>query len=235
MKKLKNLQNIKVIAFDADDTLFINEPHFNQAEKIFKHIMSPYIDTDQTADLILQHQVKNLSLYGFGVKSYVLSMIEAAYTLSDYKISAREIEQIIQVGKDLLQKPVSLMPEIECVLQFLAPNYRLIVATKGDLKDQHRKLHDSGLGIYFHHIEVMIKKNEEDYNKLLKRLGVQAEEFIMIGNSLKSDILPVLNIGSQAIYVPFTSTWVYEQIDFKPTHDHFFEIEKIADLPLLFN
>lgn len=234
MKKLKNANKIKVVAFDADDTLFINEPHFNEAEKNFKQIMQPYIDTEKVADLILNHQIKNLSLYGFGVKSYTLSMIEAAYILSNYKITAREISKIIDVGKNLLQKPVELMPNIEEVLGFLSKKYRLIVATKGDLKDQYRKIHDSGLGIFFHHIEVVIEKKEEDYTKLLQRLGITPQEFVMIGNSLKSDILPVLNIGSQAIYIPFASTWVYEQLDFMPKNENLIEVEKITDLLQVF-
>jgi putative hydrolase of the HAD superfamily len=157
-----------------------------------------------------------------------------ALELTNHQISGNGIEKIIKIGKDLLQKPVELLPEVEDVLQQLKGKYKLVVATKGDLKDQHRKLHDSGIGHYFHHIEVMSDKKELDYEKMLGRLDVKPEYFIMIGNSLKSDVLPVLNIGGHGYHIAYHTTWEYEKIDFKIEHDNFKSLEKISDvLPIL--
>lgn len=225
---------IKVIAFDADDTLWHNEPYFDQAQERFCELFQDYASSQEILSSILTHQVNNLPLYGFGIKAFTLSMIETALQLTGGTISAKGIEQILTIGKELLQKPVELMPEVEPVLQQLKGKYKLIVATKGDLKDQHRKLHDSGLGIYFHHIEVMSDKTDLDYQKMLGRLECDPAEFLMIGNSLKSDVLPVLNVGGSAIHIPYHTTWEYEKIDFKIEHPKFTTLSKISDLlPIL--
>jgi putative hydrolase of the HAD superfamily len=129
-----------------------------------------------------------------------------------------------------LQKPVELMPNVENVLQELHGNYKLVMATKGDLKDQHRKLHDSGIGHYFHHIEVLSDKTELDYEKMLGRLDIKAEDFLMIGNSLKSDVLPIINIGGYGIHVPYATTWEYEKIDFEIEHENFLALTNIKDV-----
>jgi len=226
--------NTKIIAFDADDTLWHNEPYFDEAQAKFYELFAGYASNQEILQLILSHQVKNLPLYGFGIKAFVLSMIESALELTNHQISGNGIEKIIKIGKDLLQKPVKLLPEVEDVLQQLKGKYRLVVATKGDLKDQHRKLHDSGIGHYFHHIEVMSDKKELDYQKMLGRLDTKPEDFIMIGNSLKSDVLPVLNIGGHGYHIAYHTTWEYEKIDFEIEHDNFKSLEKITDvLPIL--
>ena len=226
--------NSKIIAFDADDTLWHNEPYFDEAQAKFCELFADYASRQEILQLILNHQVKNLPLYGFGIKAFVLSMIESALELTNHKISGNGIEKIIKIGKDLLQKPVELLPEVEDVLQQLKGKYKLVVATKGDLKDQHRKLHDSGIGHYFHHIEVMSDKKELDYEKMLGRLDTKPEDFIMIGNSLKSDVLPVLNIGGHGYHIAYHTTWEYEKIDFEIEHDNFKSFEKISDvLPIL--
>jgi len=130
----------------------------------------------------------------------------------------------------LLEKPVELLPDVEEVLQELNGKYKLVVATKGDLKDQHRKLHDSKLGSYFHHIEVLSDKTELDYTKMLGRLECQPENFVMIGNSLKSDVLPILNIGGTGIHVPYVTTWEYEKIDFEIEHENFKALTNIREV-----
>lgn len=226
--------SIKVIAFDADDTLWHNEPFFDEAQAKFCELFSDYASHQEILQLILSHQVKNLPLYGFGIKAFVLSMIESALELTNYQISGLVIEKIIQIGKDLLLKPVELLPHVEDVLNQLKGDYKLIVATKGDLKDQHRKLHDSGIGHYFHHIEVMSDKKEIDYEKMLLRLDIKPEDFTMIGNSLKSDVLPVLNVGGHAIHIPYHTTWEYEKIDFEIKHDNFRSVVDIIDVVSLF-
>ncbi|MBP6001405.1 MAG: HAD family hydrolase [Flavobacterium sp.] len=224
----------KIIAFDADDTLWHNEPYFDAAQERFCELFQDYASHQEILGLILNHQVNNLPLYGFGIKAFTLSMIETALQLTQHQISGKGIEQILAIGKELLQKPVELLPNITEVLEQLQGKYKLVVATKGDLKDQHRKLHDSGLGAYFHHIEVMSDKTELDYEKMLGRLDCKAEDFLMIGNSLKSDILPVLNMGGHAIHIPYHTTWAYEKIDFEIEHHNFKSITTItALLPIL--
>jgi putative hydrolase of the HAD superfamily len=140
------------------------------------------------------------------------------------------IAKIIQYGKELLEKPIVLLDGVEETLDALHGKYKLVVATKGDLLDQRRKLHNSGLGHYFHHIEVMSDKQEVDYTDLIKRLEIQPSEFFMIGNSLKSDVLPVLAIGGHAVHIPFHTTWAHEKIDHKVVHDNFSTLEKITDV-----
>ncbi|UOX35006.1 HAD hydrolase-like protein [Flavobacterium sediminilitoris] len=222
--------NPKIIAFDADDTLWHNEPYFDEAQERFCRLFQDYASSQEILGLILNHQVKNLPLYGFGIKAFTLSMIESALELTKHQISGKGIEQIITIGKDLLQKPVELLPNIEEVLKTLQGKYKLVVATKGDLKDQHRKLHDSGLGHYFHHIEVLSDKTELDYEKMLHRLDCKSNHFLMIGNSLKSDVLPILNIGGFGIHVPYHTTWEYEKIDFEIKHNNFLALSNIIEV-----
>ena len=220
----------KTIAFDADDTLWHNEPYFDEAQAKFCELFQDFASKQEILQLILNHQVKNLPLYGFGIKAFTLSMIEAALELTNHQINGTAIEKIIGIGKDLLQKPVELLPNVTEVLEQLKGKYKLVVATKGDLKDQHRKLHDSGLGAYFHHIEVMSDKTDLDYTKMLNRLECEAKDFILIGNSLKSDVLPVLNIGGTGIHIPYHTTWEYEKIDFEIQHENFKSISNLTEL-----
>lgn len=220
----------KIIAFDADDTLWHNEPYFDEAQERFCQLFQDYASNQEILGLILNHQVKNLPLYGFGIKAFTLSMIETALELTNHQISGKGIEKIIAIGKDLLQKPVELLPNVENVLKQLQNKYKLVVATKGDLKDQHRKLHDSGIGHYFHHIEVLSDKTEVDYEKMLNRLDCKSKDFLMIGNSLKSDVLPILNLGGFAIHVPYHTTWEYEKIDFEIEHQNFLAFKNIENI-----
>ncbi len=226
--------NLKVIAFDADDTLFVNEPYFQETEEKFCALMSDYLSHQGLSQELFKTEIGNLELYGYGIKGYILSMIEAAMKISNNTISVEVIEKITEYGKELLQKPIELLDGVEETLEALKGKYKLVVATKGDLLDQRRKLHNSGLGHYFHHIEVMSDKKEKDYEDLLKRLEIKAEEFFMIGNSLKSDVLPVLNIGGTAVHIPFHTTWEHEKISHKVEHPNFRALEKITEvLPIL--
>lgn len=224
------MKTLKVVAFDADDTLWINEPYFNEAEEKFCILMENFLSHQGTSQILFQKQIENLPLYGYGIKGFVLSMIESASIISNGTISIKATDHILKIGKELLSKPIELLDNVESTLQSLQQKYKLVVATKGDLKDQHRKLHLSGLGAYFHHIEVMSDKNESDYEKLLNRLELDPQEFIMIGNSLKSDVLPVLNIGAHAIHVPFHTTWAHERIDHEIVHPNFKTISKLSEI-----
>ena len=222
--------NLKVIAFDADDTLFVNEPYFQETEQKFCALLSDYLSHQGLSQELFKTEIANLDLYGYGIKGYTLSMIEAAMNISNNTLSVEVIGKIIDLGKQLLQKPIELLDGVEDTLKALQGKYKLIVATKGDLKDQQRKLHDSGLGPYFHHIEVMADKQEINYKKLLTRLEIEPSEFFMIGNSLKSDVLPVLAIGGYAVHIPFHTTWEHEKINHKVEHPNFKTLEKISDV-----
>ncbi|WP_025124375.1 HAD family hydrolase [Myroides odoratimimus] len=220
----------KVVAFDADDTLWVNEPFFNEAEKAFCILMEDYLTHQSISQILFKTQIDNLPLYGYGIKGFTLSMVEAANIISKGTVNPKVISRVIAIGKDLLTKPVELLDDVEQVLKELQGKYKLVVATKGDLKDQHRKLHKSGLGAYFHHIEVMTDKEEIDYQKLLGRLDIKPEEFIMIGNSLRSDVLPVLELGGHAVHVPFHTTWLHEHVDHEIIHPNFTSIKKLSEI-----
>lgn len=224
------MKTLKVVAFDADDTLWINEPYFNEAEEKFCILMENFLSHQGTSQILFQKQIENLPLYGYGIKGFILSMIESASIISNGTVSIKATDHILKIGKELLSKPIELLDDVENTLQNLQQKYKLVVATKGDLKDQHRKLHLSGLGTYFHHIEVMSDKNETDYEKLLDRLELEPHEFIMIGNSLKSDVLPVLNMGAHAVHVPFHTTWAHERIDHEIVHPNFKTISKLSEI-----
>ncbi|WP_116787746.1 HAD family hydrolase [Flavobacterium psychrotrophum] len=226
--------NLKVIAFDADDTLFINEPYFEEAEKAFCILMEDYLSHQGISKEVFRIQIQNLPLYGYGIKAYTLSLVETAISISGGTITNKHITRILDLGKDLLQKPIELIDGVEETLKSLSSKYKLVVATKGDLKDQQRKLHDSGLGPYFHHIEVMAEKEAVNYEKLLKRLDIESHEFMMIGNSLKSDVLPVLEIGGYACHIPFHTTWAHERIDFEVEHANFKAIKDVREVLNLF-
>jgi len=228
------IMKIKVIAFDADDTLWVNEPFFQETEKKFYQLMEAYLPAHSVAKELFKVEIANLGIYGYGIKAYILSMIEAALQISEKTVSVEAIEKILEFGKEMLDKPIELIDGVEETLKALHGKYKLVVATKGDLKDQHKKLHESGLGHYFHHIEVMSDKQQIDYTKMLQRLEIQPSEFMMIGNSLKSDVLPVLQIGGHACHVPFHTTWAHEQIDHTIEHEHFTEMTSITEIiPLL--
>ncbi len=226
--------NIKVIAFDADDTLWVNEPYFQETEEKFCELLAPYLSRHTLSQELFKTEIANLRLYGYGIKGYILSMIEAALQISNNTINNEVIAKIIVYGKELLEKPIELLDGVEEVLEILNPQYKIVVATKGDLLDQRRKLHNSGLGKYFHHIEVMSDKQEKDYTDLVKRLDIHPSEFLMIGNSLKSDVLPVLGIGGHAVHIPFHTTWAHEKIDHQVVHENFRDFEKIRDVLSLF-
>tara|TARA_R110002073_G_scaffold17446_4_gene65671 strand:+ start:17253 stop:17957 length:705 start_codon:yes stop_codon:yes gene_type:complete len=211
-------KNIKVIGFDADDTLWVNETFFREAELEFARLLSPYETANKIDQELFKKEMDNLELYGYGVKAFVLSMVESAIEISNGSVSNKTLGKILNIGKSMINQPVELLDEVENVLKTLAKKYRLILATKGDLLDQERKLEKSGLTDYFHHIEVLSDKKEANYSKLLNHLDINPSEFLMIGNSLKSDILPLVNIKAHAIHVPFHTTWAHEQVSVEETN-----------------
>ncbi len=192
--------------------MWVNETYFREAEHEFAKLLSKYETENKIDQELLKKEIENLKFYGYGIKGFILSMIECALELSNYQISQKTIEAILNIGKEMLEKPIELVDGVEEILQNLQRKYKLIVATKGDLLDQERKLERSNLLKYFHHVEVMSDKKEKDYKKLINHLDINSSELLMIGNSLKSDVLPLIKIGASAIHVPFHTTWVHEEV-----------------------
>lgn len=255
------MNKLKIIGFDADDTLWENGLYFRQAEQEFASMLSDYIDPDSLHARLYAVEMKNMPTYGYGAMAYTLSLIETAldvihsanetenpkklthqplssvhtksapdysFPLSQGKIDSGIIERILGLGRGILTHPIELLPDVESILPVLQARYRLIIVTKGDILDQERKLSKSGLLPYFHHIEIVSEKHEENYRDLLRRLDVAPAEFMMVGNSLKSDVLPVLNIGGQAVHVPAASIWEHEQCE-KPLSPYY-EINRLGQL-----
>ena len=223
-------KNIKVIAFDADDTLWVNETYYREAEQEFIKLLSKYETENKLDQELFKTEMKNLSLYGYGIKSFILSMVESAIELSNYKISTKVIKQILDIGKNMLQKPIELLDDVEETLKTLNPKYKLILATKGDLLDQERKLEKSGLMKYFHHIEILSDKKTDNYNKLLSHLDIKNSEFLMVGNSLKSDVLPLIKIGAEAIHVPYHTTWAHEIVKQNGNDNGYKTVKKLKNI-----
>jgi len=221
---------IKIIAFDADDTLWDNELYFQETEEKFCELLEDFLPQHTVSRELLQTEIKNISLYGYGIKAFMLSMIETAIRITDKNIKAETIEKIIGFGQELLAKPVLLIDGVEEVLKSLKTKYRLVMATKGDLLDQERKLKKSGLVEFFHHIEIMSEKKESDYQKLIRHLDIKPNELMMVGNSIKSDILPVLNIGGHGVHIPYHVTWAHEKVETTIDHPNFRQVERIKDI-----
>ncbi|PYF84840.1 MULTISPECIES: HAD family hydrolase [Marinomonas] len=207
-----NNHQIQTIAFDADDTLWRNEDIFINAQSDFISLLLPYHDEAYVRSHLAAVQIKNLEHFGYGIKGFTLSMIETAIELTEGRITGTEIHQIIELAKRMLASPVELLPGIKKVLSELKGQFNLFVITKGDLLDQESKLARSGIADYFDAIEIVSDKNSEAYEQILKRHQISADNFLMIGNSLKSDILPVLDLGARAIHVPYHSTWEHEEV-----------------------
>jgi putative hydrolase of the HAD superfamily len=226
--------NIKVIAFDADDTLWANEPYFYETERKFCELLEDYLPQHTVSQELFKTEMQNLALYGYGIKGFILSMVETALRISNKTLNVDIIEKTLAFGKDLLEKPIEMLDSVEEVLNSLSKKYRLVVATKGDLLDQERKLKKSGIEHYFHHTEIMSDKQEADYKKLIKHLDIKPEEFLMIGNSIKSDVLPVLAIGGFAFHIPYHTTWAHERVEHNVEHPNFKTMQTVNEiLPLL--
>lgn len=222
---------IKVIGFDADDTLWVNETYFRDAEETFAQWLSPFETPNTIHQELFKKEIANLPVYGYGIKGFTLSMVEAALELSHGRVKPETINDILALGKEMINKPVELLDGVAEVLEALYGKYKLIVLTKGDLLDQKRKLEKSNLTKYFHHIEVMTEKNEQDYTDVLRHLEIKPQEFLMVGNSLKSDVLPLLKIKSNAVHIPFHTTWMHEMVTEKNLADEtYLELTHIKEL-----
>ena len=220
-----------VIGFDADDTLWVNEPFFREAEAEFCQLLSAYSTEKETIKKLYQTEIQNLEPYGYGIKAFVLSMIETAQQITAHHGAPQLVSKIIEIGKSMLSRPVEVLEGVKETLAALhAMDYRLIIATKGDLLDQERKLEKSGLEKYFQHVEIMSDKQLVNYQRLFKHLDIEGENFLMVGNSLRSDIFPVLEAGGHGAYIPFHTVWAYENTVNTNAPSHFHELISIREL-----
>ena len=222
--------NIETIALDADDTLWVNEPYFQATEKEFCALLKDIMPEDKISAELLKTEMKNLELYGYGIKGFMLSMIETLYKITDAKADIKLVRKVIDLGHDLIQQPVELIEGVEGTLEKLSKKYKLVLATKGDLLDQERKLKASKLGKWFVHIEVMSHKTPDNFRKLIRHLEILPKNFLMVGNSIQSDIIPVLEINSYAAHIPFHTTWIHEKHETNMEHPNLLKLEKIEDI-----
>ena len=222
----------EVIAFDADDTLWHNEFIFTMTQIKFREMLSSHGPevVDQT---LFSTQIKNLQHFGYGIKGFILSMIETAIELTEGSVSGHEIKQILDFGQEMLAAPIDLLPQAHEIVQELSTKYSLMLITKGDLIDQEAKVARSGLAEYFSAVEIVSDKTSETYSKILTNHKIDASRFIMIGNSMRSDIVPVVQIGGHAVHIPYLSTWEHEQ-DHPPVDpEHYTELKHLGLLPQL--
>ncbi|MBI9088888.1 MAG: HAD family hydrolase [Desulfobacterium sp.] len=208
----EGMERIRVIAFDADDTLWVNEPIFRGVKAEFMTLLEKYADAKTIQERLLAVERENIGVFGYGVKGFLLSLIETAAQVSQERLSGADIQKLIALGKEMLASPVELMDGVEAVLEDLCRRYSLMIITKGDLLDQESKIARSKLAPYFDKIEILSEKDETAYDRVLSTHGVGPREFMMVGNSLRSDVLPVVNLGGHAVHVPFATTWAHEQV-----------------------
>jgi len=214
IEKMDAYFNIEFIAFDADDTLWENETKFRNAELIFIDILKKYdVDSQHALKELLRTEVKNIPFYGYGTKAFILSLLESSMSATCNKITTTDLYELISMARKMLSTPAVLFDNVELVLYELSKKYRLGLITKGESGEQSKKIKDSNLSKYFGSIEIVQEKNIETYLELLDKFNIEPKKFLMIGNSMKSDILPVLNIGGHAVYIPCENTWEYEKID----------------------
>ena len=225
---------VTTLGFDADDTLWHNESIFEEAHQRYCALLSRWHDAATVERTLFATEMGNLELFGYGIKSHALSSIETAIAMTQGQISSEEIRAILDLAKGMLAHPVELLEGAAEVVPALARHYRLVLLTKGDLRDQERKLRKSGLEPHFAHVEILSEKDSSIYQRVFTRHGIAPEQFLMVGNSLKSDILPVLDLGGRAVYVPYRITWQAERAE--PPRDpavaaRFFQIQTLRELP----
>ena len=224
---------IEVIGFDADDTLWKNEDLFFEAQNEIKDILKQ--NSNNFDKELLKTEKSNLDFYGYGIKGFILSIIETSAKNAHKELKIESINQIIKLGKKMLNAPVNLIEDVEKVLSILSKKYKLILITKGDLLDQERKIKKSKLEKYFKHKKIVSEKNKHTYLKILDDLKIEPQNFLMVGNSFKSDVLPVLEIGGNGIHIPYKILWEHENINTNKYSKRYIKLDKILDLISVIN
>lgn len=225
---------IDLVALDADDTLWHNEPLYTTTREQFRALLARYEPAGVLDDRLYEVELRNLQHFGYGVKGFVLSMIETAIELTDGRLESRDIHTIIEWGRHMLASPVDLLDGVREAVEDLARAYPVILVTKGDLLHQETKLARSGLGPFFKGIEIVSEKNAEVYRAIMRRYAVPPAQFVMVGNSLRSDVLPVLEAGGHAVHVPYEICWVHERVSAEAqAAAHYHEVRHLRELPAL--
>ncbi len=223
---------IEVVAFDADDTLWDNERLYLEAQDQLQKLLAPYDPDRQALRLLEAFESENVNHYGFGIKSFALSMIEVATEVCARRTDVAIIQEVLQIGKSMLSAPVKLMEGVEAVLGDLSTRYRLMLITMGDASEQEVKIDRSGVGQYFAYIEIVGEKSARRYADILHKYSIQPEDFVMVGNSIRSDILPVVEIGGRAVQIPFARTWARENVSEEERRGLRFEqVPSLKELP----
>lgn len=225
---------IDLIAFDADDTLWENETKYVAAQERLVQLLAPYAPAEQVNQAVPTAEIDNLPHYGYGIKAWALSMIEAAIDLSGGEVTAAEVQAIIDLARQMIHSPVELLDGVADTLARLSPSRRLMLITKGDLFEQEAKIARSGVAEYFAHVEIISEKTPATYRAILDRHAIDPAHFLMVGNSMKSDVLPVVELGGRAVYVPHAVTWVHETVpEPDEPHDRIFRLDHVGLLPAL--
>ena len=224
---------IDVIAFDADDTLWHNEPLYTMTTEKFLDLLAGYHERDWMMKRLHETEIRNLEYFGYGIKSFSLSMIETAIELTEGRLTGAEIGRIVDLAKQMLRAPVNLLENVAETVSALAPQYRLMVITKGDLFDQESKLAQSGLADYFTHVEIVSDKNRAVYQAILTKHQIDIGRFLMVGNSPRSDILPIVELGGRAVHIPYLTTWAHELVEEPFARAGYYALENIGMLPAL--
>lgn len=224
---------LTTLGFDADDTLWENERFFKLTEEHFTELLVEYAEPDHLRDRLLAAERRNLKVYGFGIKGFTLSMVETAIEVTDERVPAHVIEKILSAGREMHAHPVETLPHVRETLEQLAPDYRMVLITKGDLFDQERKLAASGLGELFDAVEIVSDKTTETYSRIFSETGNGPKHAMMVGNSLKSDIVPAIEAGSWGVHIPHDLTWAFEHADEPAEAKQFRRLDHVGELPAL--
>lgn len=224
------MRGLSTIAFDADDTLWHSERVFRLTEERFAGLLADHVDSEGLSRRLLETEKRNLDFYGYGRKGFVLSMIETAIDVTEGKVPTAILKDLIDLGRDMAAHPIEILPDVRQTLEAVAGRYRILLITKGDLLDQEQKLARSGLGELFHAVEIVSDKSPLTYQRIFTRHGDGPERGMMVGNSLKSDIVPAIEVGSWGIFIPHPLTWAHEHMDAPKDAPRFRQIERIAEL-----
>ena len=224
---------IDTVAFDADDTLWHNEHLFQDTQKALEAIVQRYRPGENIHDALFAVEMRNLKLFGYGIKGFTLSMVEAAIQLTGGRITAEEIHEIVSLGKAMLEAPVDLLDDVEQTLDAVKGRFRVILITKGDIVDQTSKVERSGLADHFEQVEIVPRKDAAIYRAVFDRHGIDPARAVMVGNSMPSDVLPVLELGGHGVHVPYALLWAHEAHDADPQSARFHRLERLGELPRL--
>ncbi len=222
---------LKTICFDADDTLWENEQFFRQTQERFARLLADYTSPDHLAQRLLEAERRNLGHYGYGIKGFVLSMIETALDVTEEKVPASVIRSLVEFGQEMLRHPIELLPHVRDTIKALSQEHFLLLVTKGDLLDQERKLAQSGLGDLFDGVEILSEKTPSAYKQVFHRHATQPANAMMVGNSLRSDVVPALEVGSWGVYCPHDLNWELEEAPIPTGHKRFAQIKHLGALP----